>query len=60
MFQVFNTRTDEVKLSTSDLVKADLIAYQENDKEIGVGYEPCWEVRYVMGSRVFRIEVTEL
>jgi hypothetical protein len=60
MFQVFNTRTETVKLSTPDMVAADLMVYRENDLEIGVGYEPCWEVRYVQGNRVFRITVEEL
>ena len=65
MFQVLNTRTGEVKLSTPDMVYADLIAYQQNELEVGVGYEPCWEVRYVVVengviTRNFRITVEEL
>jgi hypothetical protein len=60
MFQVFNTRTDEVAMSTNDIVAADFMVYKENDKMIGVGYEPVWEVRLVRGDRVFRITVEEL
>jgi hypothetical protein len=65
MFQVFNTKTNEVKLSTPDMVAADLMVWQQNELEVGVGYEPCWEVRYIqIGERgiqrVFRITVEEL
>lgn len=60
MFQVFNTRTQEVKLTTEDMIAADIMVYHENYKEVGVGYEPCWEVRYVKDNRVFRIVVEEL
>jgi len=65
MFQVFNTRTEEVKLSTPDMVAADVMVWQQNELEIGVGYEPCWEVRMIQvakdgSQRVFRITVEEL
>lgn len=60
MFKVINTRTEEAVLSTNDIVAADLFAWQQNEKEIGVGYEPCWEVRMMRGDRVFRITVEEL
>jgi hypothetical protein len=61
MFQVFNTRTNEVKSTTTDMVAADVMVWKENEAEIGVGYEPCWEIRYINpAGRTFRITVEEL
>lgn len=60
MFQVFNTCTNEVKLSTPDMLAADIRVDRENYIEVSVGFEPCWEVRYVQGTRVFRLTIEEL
>lgn len=59
LFEVFNTRTSEVKFETDDLVAADILVDRENFKEVGVGYEPCWIVRGRIESRIFHITVEE-
>lgn len=56
-FQVVNFRTGEVLLKTSDVVAAAILADRENYKEVGVGYEPTWEVRMIQDGRTFRITV---
>lgn len=60
MFRVINLRTNEVKLVTTSLRKAYILQDQENNLEIGVGYEANWAIQFVEGDRVYQIEAEEL